>query len=94
MKKRLQKFRKTPITKREIIADLIFLGIPAFISLLIVFLFDIHHSFYEWPIKISFIFKTPGPYFLFGIIGTLLGFFMIKMLLLGVREEGIGRRKR
>jgi len=46
MRKHLKKFeKKTPITKEEIIADIIFLSISAFISFLIVFLFDIHHSF-------------------------------------------------
>jgi len=89
MKKRLQKFRKTPITKREITADLIFLGISLFLSLAIIFLFDIHRSFYEWPITLSFIFQTPGPYFLFGFIGTILGFFIIKLFLLGMKEENI-----
>jgi Trk-type K+ transport system membrane component len=85
---------KGVVTKREVIADLIFLAISAFISLIIIFLFDIHRSFYEWSIQLSFLFKTPGPYFFFGFIGTILGFFIIKMLLLGVKEEGIGRRKR
>ena len=88
MQKHLKKIRgKTIITKREIIADLIFLAIPAFISFIIIFLFDIHRSFYEWPIKLTFLFKTPGPYLFFGFFGTILGFFIIKLFLLGMKEE-------
>ncbi|MCX6742342.1 MAG: hypothetical protein NTX24_04200 [Candidatus Pacearchaeota archaeon] len=95
MRKHLRKIRgKSVVTKREVIADLIFLAISAFISLIIIFLFDIHRSFYEWPIQLSFLFKTPGPYVFFGFIGTLVGFFLIKLFLLGVKEEGIGKRKR
>ncbi len=87
MRKRIQKLRGTIITKGELLADLIFLFISALISFLVIFLFDIHRSFYEWPIKISFIFQTPGPYLLFTFIGTILGFFIIKLFLLGMKEE-------
>lgn len=78
---------KSIVTKRELIADVIFLAISAFISEIIIFLFDIHRSFYEWPIKISFLFKTPYPYFFFGLIGMFVGFFIIKLLLFGIKEE-------
>jgi len=80
--------RKSTSTMKELIADGIFPFIPAFISLTIVFLFDFHRSFYDWPISpLKFIFKTYYPYVLFTFIGTILGFFMIKLLIFGVREE-------
>jgi len=88
MRKHLKKLRKeTIITKEEIIADVIFLSVSAFVSFLIVFLFDIHRTFYEWPMTLKFIFKTPHPYFLFVPIGTIIGFFIIKLILLGFKEE-------
>lgn len=87
MRKHLKKIRKSIVTKEEIIADAVFLFIPALVSFLIVFLFDVHHSFYEWPMTLKFIFNSPYPYVLFVTIGTILGFFMIKLLLFGIREE-------
>jgi len=53
MRRHLKKIRKSIITKEEIIADAIFLFISAFISFLLVFFFDIHQSFYEWPIVLN-----------------------------------------
>lgn len=87
MKRHLKKIRKSIVTKEELVADAIFLFISAFISFLIVFLFDIHQSFYGWPFTLKFIFKTPYPYFLFILIGTILGFFMVKLFLFGFKEE-------
>ena len=87
MRRHLRKVRKTRVTKNELIADAVFLLISGFASFLIVFLFDIHHSFYEWPMKMKFIFQTPYPYFIFITAGTLIGFFVIKALLFGIREE-------
>ncbi len=87
MRRQLKKIRKSTITKEELIADGIFLLISAVISFLIVFLFDIHHSFYEWPIALKFIFKSYRPIVFFTLIGTVVGFFLIKLFLLGVKEE-------
>lgn len=87
MRRHLKRIRKSIITKEELIADAIFLLISAFISFLIVFLFDINHSFYEWPMSLKFIFKTPDPYFMFIPLGTIAGFFIIKLLLFGFKEE-------
>ena len=87
MRKHFKKIRKSRITREELIADAVFLFISGFVSFLIVFLFDIHHSFYEWPIVLKFIFKTPYPYYLFVAAGTFIGFFLIKMLLFGIKEE-------
>jgi hypothetical protein len=36
---------------------------------------------------LKWIFKTPYPYILFIPIGTIIGFLIIKLLLLGVKEE-------
>jgi hypothetical protein len=87
VKRPLKRIRKTRITREELIADFTFLSVSAFLSLLLVFLFDIHHSFYKWPIKIVFIFANPYPYLVFVPIGTFLGFFIIKLLLFGLKEE-------
>lgn len=93
MRKHFKKIRgKSKVTKREIFADLIFLALSGFVSLVVIFLFDIHRSFYEWPIKLSFLFKTPGPYVFFGFAGMFLGFFIIKILLLGIKEEEMRRK--
>jgi hypothetical protein len=89
MRKHLKKIRKSIVTKEELIADAIFLFTSAFLSFLIVFFFDIHRSFYEWPFNIKFIFQTPYPYFLFIPIGMLVGFFIIKLILFGFKEEKI-----
>lgn len=93
MRRHLKKIRKSKITKEELVADAIFLAIPAVLTFLIVFLFDIHHSFYEWPIRITFIFHTPYPYMLFTPFGMLFGFFVIKILLFGFKEEEKGELK-
>ncbi|RLJ10284.1 MAG: hypothetical protein DRP15_00410 [Candidatus Aenigmatarchaeota archaeon] len=87
MMKHLRKIRKSRVTKEEVIADAIFLFVSAFVSLIVVFLFDIHHSFYEWPFTLKFIFKRPEPYLFFTPIGMLVGFFIIKLLLIGIKEE-------
>jgi lysylphosphatidylglycerol synthetase-like protein (DUF2156 family) len=87
MRKHLRRLRKNPILKDEIIADAIFMAIPAVISYMTVFLFDIHHSFYKWPFEWSFIFTSFAPYLIFTVVGTLFGFFVIKVLLIGVKEE-------
>lgn len=87
MRKRLRMLRKSKITREELIADAIFFSISLLVSLLAVFLFDIHHSFYEWPFTMSFIFDTPYPYVFFVPLGGMVGFFLIKLLLIGIREK-------
>jgi hypothetical protein len=89
MRRPFKRIRKGRITKEELIADVIFLSVSAFICFLLVFLFDIHHSFYHWPIKIEFIFTNPYPYLIFVPAGTFAGFFVIKLLLFGLKEEEI-----
>lgn len=84
----LGRLRKKRITKDEILADLIFLLVPAFISFCIIFIFDIHHSLYEFPIlPLKFVFQTKTAY-LIGIPGgALVGFFLIKILVFGFHES-------
>lgn len=87
MRKHLKKIRSSRVTKEELVADLIFLFISGFISGLVVFLFDIHQSFYSWPIKLKFIFTSWQPFILFTLIGTIIIFFLLKLLLFGFKEE-------
>lgn len=93
MRKHLKKIRKSIITKDELIADAIFILIAAFVSFMLVFLFDIHQSFYEWPITLKFIFKTTEPYLLFVLAGTIIIFFIIKLFLFGIKEESLAAEK-
>jgi hypothetical protein len=87
MRKHLKKIRKSIITKEELIADAIFLGISAFISFAIVLLFDIHHSFYDWPMEFKTIFQTRYPYYIFIPVGAIIGLFILKLILFGFKEE-------
>lgn len=88
MIKSFKKFRKQKITKDEIIADVIFLLIPAFISFCIIFIFDIHHSLYEFPVfPLKFVFQNKTAYMIGIPTGTLIGFFLIKLLILGIKEQ-------
>ena len=80
------------INKEEIIDDLIYFSISAFVSLLLVFLFDIHHSFYQpslFPLK--FIFKSKIPYLIGGVCGGILGLFLIKVFIFAL-EKGTFRK--
>jgi len=84
----MKQIRKSVITREELIADVIFLFISSFISFALVFLFDVHHSFYERPIyPFKFIFKTHHPYLLFISLGTIVGFLLIKLFLFALREK-------
>lgn len=90
MKRYFKKIRKSIITKEEVLADLIFLIIAFTISVAILFLFDIHWSFYEGntlfpPSAWVGIGKTS--YLIGGLLGAIIGFFIIKLFLLGVKEE-------
>jgi hypothetical protein len=85
MRKRLK--IKSVVTREELIADVIFLAVSSLISFLVVFLFDIHHSFYGWPMALEFIFKNPYPYLMFVPLGAMIGFVIIKLLLFGFMEE-------
>lgn len=88
MIKFFKKFRKQKITKEEIIADIIFLLIPALVSFCVIFIFDIHHSLYGFPIfPLKFVFQSKTAYMIGIPAGTLIGFFLIKLLILGIKEQ-------
>lgn len=88
MIKYFKKFRKSKITKEEIIADLIFLLVPAFVSFCVIFIFDIHHSLYSFPIfPLKFVFQSKTAYMIGIPIGSLIGFFIIKILIFGLKEQ-------
>jgi len=95
VKRHLRKIRKNRVTKNEIIADLIFFIVPAIISLVAVFIFDIHHSFYPenelWPL--DRIFLTYDPYWMGALLGGVIGFFLIKLFLFGLKEEECEKKK-
>jgi len=81
---------RPPVTHHEIIADAVFFIVGAFLAALAVFIFDIHWSFYPgntiFPPN-KHIFTSPEPYYLGVLVGGVLGIFIIKLLLLGIREE-------
>lgn len=88
MIKQFKRLRKKKVTKEEIIADLIFLLVPAFVSFCIIFIFDIHHSLYSLPIfPLKFVFQTKTAYIIGIPAGSLVGFFLIKILIFGLKEE-------
>lgn len=91
MRRHARRIRKSVITKEELIADAIFLFTSALTTLLVVFLFDIHRSFYSWPFTPKTIFNTPYPYMVFVPAGAIIGFLLIKLLLLGIKEEEAGK---
>ena len=86
--KKIIRFRGFEITKKELIADVIFLIIALIISLLILFIFDIHWSFYPENFgKLKFIGIGKNVYIIGSLIGTIAGFLIIKLFLLGVKED-------
>ena len=69
---------RPPISKHELIADLLYFVLSAVISFIAVFIFDIHHSFYPGnqiypPI---FIFDSLNPYILGILFGGFVGFYI------------------
>ena len=86
----IHRVRKTRVTRNEIVADLIFFFVPAFIALVALYVFDIHWNFYPGgslfpPTK--FIFTDPWVYVGGSLLGGLVGFFLIKLVVLGIHEE-------
>ena len=88
MIKLLKILRKTKISKDELIGDCLLITISAVTSFMITFLFDIHHSFYSWPIfPLKFIFNTWQPYLYFTLSGIIVGFIVLKLLIFAIKEE-------
>nr|MBI4156754.1 hypothetical protein [Candidatus Woesearchaeota archaeon] len=87
----LYKLRKTAIiTKEEIIADIIFLIVSFIIAVIALYIFDIHWNFYEgghlFPPE-KHVFTDRTIYLWGGLIGSIIGFFVIKLFLFGLYEE-------
>ncbi|HVY01216.1 MAG TPA: hypothetical protein VHA12_00430 [Candidatus Nanoarchaeia archaeon] len=90
MLKRITKFRGFSVTKREILADVFFLIVSFSISLLAIYIFDIHWSLYPGetifpPSKHVGI--EPSKYYFFTFAGTILFFIILKLMMLGIKEE-------
>lgn len=85
---------KRKIPKEEIIADLVFFAVAAVVSLIALFIFDIHWSLYpDSQIFSKFIFEDKSVYLYSGLIGGIAGFFVIKLLMFGFIEEEKAIRK-
>lgn len=86
----LRHLRKTRIEKEEIIADFVFLLFSLIVSLVALFIFDIHWNFYPggqlFPPE-KHIFTDKSIYVWGSLAGAILGFFLIKLFLFGLREE-------
>jgi len=85
-----RKLRKTKIEKEEIIADFVFLLISFIITIIALYVFDIHWNFYPdgqlFPPE-KYVFTDKSIYLWGGLIGAIVGFFVIKLFLFGLREE-------
>lgn len=85
---------KRKIPKEEIIADLVFFAVAVVVSLIALFIFDIHWSLYPGSqIFSKFIFEDKSIYLYGGLIGGVTGFFVIKLLMFGFIEEEKAVRK-
>lgn len=81
---------KVILKKEEVIADIIFFVIALIISIIILYIFDIHWNFYPngnlFPPE-RYIFNDRKIYFYGGLIGAILIFTIIKVFLIGIKEE-------
>jgi H+/Cl- antiporter ClcA len=84
----IRKVRRSGVSKEEIIADVVFFLIPALLSFIAIFFFDIHQSFYQAPYyPFRFLLNDYWVYVGGALLGGLIGFFLIKLFLFGVKEE-------
>ena len=85
-----KRIRKTSVHKEEITADVVFLLLSFAISLIFIFIFDIHWNFYPDgqlfpPAKRVF---TDTSIYIWGSLGgSIIGLILIKVFLLGLKEE-------
>jgi hypothetical protein len=71
----------------EIVDDLIYFSLSAFLAILATFIFDIHHSFYQeslFPLK--FIFKSKEVYLVSALGGGILGLIWIKFFIFALQR--------
>ncbi|MBM3308757.1 MAG: hypothetical protein FJ045_00185 [Crenarchaeota archaeon] len=86
----LRRIRKTRIEKEEIIADFIFLLLSFITTEIMLYIFDIHWNFYPGEQLIppaKHIFTDTSIYLWGGLTGAIIGLFLIKLFLLGLKEE-------
>jgi hypothetical protein len=86
----LRRVRKSQVQKDEIIADIVFLLVSFVVTEIALFIFDIHWNFYPGgqlfpPAK--YVFENVDIYLWGGLLGSIVGFFMIKIFLFGLKEE-------
>jgi hypothetical protein len=82
--------RKTRIEKEEIIADVVFFALACIITVIGLFTFDIHWNFYEGAqlfLPAQFVFADRSIYLWGGLVGGIVGLFLIKIFLFGLKEE-------
>ncbi len=85
-------FRKHRVQREEIIADAVFLVVGFLITVLALFIFDVHWNFYslgDFLAQKHSIFADKSVYLWGGLIGSLVIFFIIKLFLFGLKEEEI-----
>ena len=91
-----RRLRKSGVEKEEIVADFIFMLVSFLITDIALFIFDIHWNFYPGgqifpPVK--YIFVSHLIYVWGGLLGAVVGLFIIKIFLYGLREEEIVWKK-
>ena len=85
-----RKLRKSRVEKEEIIADLIFIALSFLITDGALLIFDLHWNFYQaGNLLEKQIFQNKLVYLWGGFLGGIIGLFLIKLFLLGVKEEEI-----
>ena len=85
-----RKLRKRGVQKEEIIADIIFILVSFLIVDGAILIFDLHWNFYQsGSLFEKQIFQDKSVYLWGGLLGGIIGLFLIKLFLLGVREEEI-----
>jgi hypothetical protein len=83
------------VTLEEIVDDIIYFSLSAFLSILATFIFDIHHSFYQdslFPLK--FVFKSKDVYLVSALAGGILGLVWIKFFLFALQKNTFVKIKR
>lgn len=92
-----RRVRKSRIEQEELIADAVFLLVAFLISVGALYVFDIHWNFYPggglFPPE-RHVFQDTGIYLWGGLLGGVIGFFLIKLFLFGIREEEVVWKKR
>lgn len=91
-----RKLRKSRVEKEEIIADFVFFAVSFAITIIALYIFDIHWNFYPggqlFPPE-KHIFQNNAIYAYGGLTGAILGFFIIKIFLFGLKEEELAWRE-